>query len=254
LSPLLTPWSYSLYSSLPDFFKKELLFEREVAGSLKLSQIETERLISYLVGEELAKRKKAGTYTGSFAPVTHFFGYQGRSAHPSHFDCSLGSTCGYAAARLVAAGVTGMCVSVKGVTQPAEQWRVGAVPIISLLASHPKQGFKRSKLVVRSENVDLESAAFQEYKAQHRQWRSDDEYKNPGPIQFTHNDQLDRECSDTFGHMFASTDNLTAEITGLCNSIQNDVLFSEHQHLLVAALSSLKSAKQVINVLSQTRA
>jgi len=116
LSPLLTPWSYSLYSSLPDFFKKELLFEREVAGSLKLSQIETERLISYLVGEELAKRKKAGTYTGSFAPVTHFFGYQGRSAHPSHFDCSLGSTCGYAAARLIAAGVTGMCVSVKGIT------------------------------------------------------------------------------------------------------------------------------------------
>ena len=37
LSPLLTPWSYSLYSTLPEFFKKQLLVEREIAGSLKLS-------------------------------------------------------------------------------------------------------------------------------------------------------------------------------------------------------------------------
>jgi hypothetical protein len=32
-------------------------------------------LVAYLVGEELEKRKKAGTYIGAFAPVTHFFGY-----------------------------------------------------------------------------------------------------------------------------------------------------------------------------------
>ena len=100
--------------------------------------------------------------------------------------------------------------------------------------------------------MDLESAAFQDYKLQRRQWRATDEYKNPGPIQFTHHETIDRECSDTYGHMFTETDNLTAEITGLCNSIQNDVLFSEHRHLLVAALSSLKSAKQVINALSQS--
>ena len=108
-----SPWSYSLFISLPEFFRIELLVEREIAGTIKLSQLETERLVAYLVGEELEKRKKAGTYKGAFAPVTHFFGYQGRSAHPSHFDCSVASTCGFAAARLIEAGITAHCVSVK---------------------------------------------------------------------------------------------------------------------------------------------
>lgn len=48
-------------------------------------------------------------------------------------------------------------------------------------------------------------------------------------------------------------DDLTAEIRGLCHSIQNDCLFTEHQHLLHAALSSLRSAKQVINALAHSK-
>ncbi len=52
--------------------------------------------------------------------------------------------------------------------------------------------------------------------------------------------------------MFDNTDDLTEEIRGLCHSIQNDTLFTEHGHLLHAALSSLKSAKSVINSLAQT--
>jgi len=31
--------------------------------------------MAYYVSEELKRRKKAGKYNGSFAPVTHFFGY-----------------------------------------------------------------------------------------------------------------------------------------------------------------------------------
>lgn len=45
----LTPWSYSLYSTLPEFLKKQLLFEREIEGTTKISQIETEKLIAYYV-------------------------------------------------------------------------------------------------------------------------------------------------------------------------------------------------------------
>jgi hypothetical protein len=71
----LTPWSYSLYCTLPDFLKKELLFEREIEGTTKISQIETEKLIAYYVEQELARRKKQNRYKGSFAPVTHYFGY-----------------------------------------------------------------------------------------------------------------------------------------------------------------------------------
>ena len=46
---LLTPWAYSLFCSLPDFFKQQLLINREVEGTIKLAAIETEKLISYMV-------------------------------------------------------------------------------------------------------------------------------------------------------------------------------------------------------------
>ena len=75
--------------------------ERDERGAMQLSQIETERLLAHMVGERLAKRKKEGTFKGAYAPVTHFFGYQGRSSFPSLFDCSLGSSYGFAAGALV---------------------------------------------------------------------------------------------------------------------------------------------------------
>lgn len=37
IKSLLTPWSYSLFNSLPDFFKQQMLTEREIEGSVKLS-------------------------------------------------------------------------------------------------------------------------------------------------------------------------------------------------------------------------
>lgn len=40
-----------------------------------MSQLETEKLISYLVAKELKKRKERKEYKGSFAPICHFFGY-----------------------------------------------------------------------------------------------------------------------------------------------------------------------------------
>lgn len=138
--------------------------------------------MAYFVQKELEKRKKEGTYTGAFAPVTHFFGYQGRSGHPSAFDCSLGSTCGFAAGVLIEQNLTGLTVAVKQVTQAVDKWRVGAVPILSMLDSHPKLGYTRTQLVVRSENVGLQSRPFQALKHEMRVWKTKDKYKNPGPI------------------------------------------------------------------------
>jgi 6-phosphofructokinase len=137
------------------------LVEREIQGkSIKLSQIETEKLIAYLVEEELKQRKKLKMYKGSFAPVTHFFGYQGRSGHPSTFDCSLASTMGFTAGVLINNKLTGLCVSIKNLTQDPSVWRCGAVPILSLLEHYPKQGFKTDDLIVKSDNVHQNSKAF----------------------------------------------------------------------------------------------
>jgi len=44
---------------------------------------------------------------------------------------------------------------------------------------------------------------------------------------------------------------ITDQIKGLCNSINNSTMFTEHQHLLVAALSALKAAKGVLNSMQE---
>ncbi len=81
-----------------------------------MAHLETASLLAHFVAKALAERKLKGEYSGQFAPVTHFFGYQGRAAHPSLFDCSLGSTMGFAAGVLIKAGLNGVVVSVKGIT------------------------------------------------------------------------------------------------------------------------------------------
>ena len=180
----LSPWSYSLYATLPDFMKLQLINEQQILGEVNLSQIETEKLLAYFVEIELKKRKAEGTYKGSFAPVTHFFGYQGRAAHPSNFDCSLASTMGFGAGVMLQSGITGAAVSVKELTNDPKDWRVGAVPILSMLRSTPKTGYLRHQLVVPSQEIGMTDLPYQVLKANELNWRFIDHYCNPGPIQF----------------------------------------------------------------------
>jgi len=69
-------------------------------------------LIAHFVTRELERRRALGRYNGKFNYVTHFFGFQGRAAHPSAFDCSLGSSLGYGAACLLDAGLSNVAVSI----------------------------------------------------------------------------------------------------------------------------------------------
>lgn len=71
------------------------------------------------------------------------------------------------------------------------------MPIISLLSSFPKEGFAKHALVVRSEDVNLKSAQFQDYKAVTKRWRAQDFYMNPGPIQFNYEAIQDRDIADS---------------------------------------------------------
>ena len=139
-------------------------------------------MVAYFVEKELDRRKQLGEYKGKFATVTHFFGYQGRAAHPSTFDCSLGSTSGYGAACLLNAGITNVAVSVKDITNSPDKWRVGGVPILALLDSHPKLGYSINELIVPSQGIKLDDIPYQKFKAAERSWRLIDHYCNPGPI------------------------------------------------------------------------
>ena len=203
-----------------------------------------------MVGEELERRKAAGQYNGSYSPVTHYFGYQGRCSHPSLFDCSLGSTLGFSAGVLVEHGLTGMCVGVRGLTNTACQWRVGAVPLVSMLRSEPKSGYLRQDLVVHSDPVDLMGEPYQKLKLLERSWRSIDHYSNPGPIQFY--DEGGKLIAQTIKLLEGKYTKMNKEIEALCSAIQRDCLYIEHESLLIAALSSLQSAKSVINSMSHS--
>ena len=125
------------------------------------------------------------------------------------FDCSLGSSSGFAAGVLIQQGLTGMAVSVRQCTQPTSQWRVGGVPIIALVKAHPKSGFKRTDLVVRSEDLSLSSSQFQTLKAKLRSWKMEDNYVNPGPIQFYNDVNEDKDIASTLHLMYDKTDDLT---------------------------------------------
>lgn len=51
--------------------------------------------------------------------------------------------------------------------------------------------------------------------------------------------------------MFVYRTKITEKINAICHSILNDSMYAEHTHLLIAALSSLESAKSVINSMTQ---
>ena len=86
-------------------------------------------------------------------------------------------------------------------------------------------------------------------KANERAWRFVDHYSNPGPIQY--NDKGATSITDTVDQVFSSETEVSEQIRGLCNQIYNDTMFTEHPHLLVAALNALKAAKGVITSMNQ---
>jgi len=50
-------------------------------------------------------------------------------------------------------------------------------------------------------------------------WFAQDHYMNPGPIQFNYSMVQDRDIADSLKHSYQEVDDLTAEISGLCQSI-----------------------------------
>ena len=53
-----------------------------------VARIETEKLLIKLVDAELATRRARGEYSGKFAGLSHYFGYEGRCSLPSDFDAT----------------------------------------------------------------------------------------------------------------------------------------------------------------------
>eukprot|EP00331_Platyophrya_macrostoma_P027471 CAMPEP_0176439388 /NCGR_PEP_ID=MMETSP0127-20121128/19911_1 /TAXON_ID=938130 /ORGANISM="Platyophrya macrostoma, Strain WH" /LENGTH=260 /DNA_ID=CAMNT_0017823643 /DNA_START=94 /DNA_END=873 /DNA_ORIENTATION=- len=180
----LSSWSAATFFSFPDFTREQLVLDRESHGHLHLSQVETEKLISHLVGIELAKRKAEKKYKGSFGFMTHYFGYQGRCAIPTIFDANLAHNYGFTAGVLIQHGLTGYGVTVRGLVNDVSSWRPGAIPLLAMLEPRAKSDYGDNRTIVPSFEVNLKKNPFQELKKRRDQWRTNEVFVNPGPIQF----------------------------------------------------------------------
>uniref|UniRef100_A0A7S0A7I1 Pyrophosphate--fructose 6-phosphate 1-phosphotransferase n=1 Tax=Pyrodinium bahamense TaxID=73915 RepID=A0A7S0A7I1_9DINO len=186
--PELTQWSRALFQSLPDFIQQQLLLERQSNKVLQLSQLETERLMAWLVEDELKQRKKAGGYSGGFSPVCQFLGYQARCSMPSDFDSDYAYSLGGAAAVLATTGRTGYMAVVSDLSRPVREWRVGGAPLTAMLrvnqAPTPDE-VRWPRPMLFAARVDLEGAAWRSWCQVREACARDELYENPGPIQFS---------------------------------------------------------------------
>jgi pyrophosphate--fructose-6-phosphate 1-phosphotransferase len=178
----LTTAAATLYSSLPDDIANQLILDRDPHGNVQVSRIDTQRLLIDLTEARLKEMKAAGTYKGSFSPLPHFFGYEGRCAFPSNFDADYTYTLGFTAALLLREGLTGYICSVRGLTRPAAQWQAGGIPMAQMMNMERRHG--KMVPVIKKALVELDSPAFKELEAHRSTWAKETSYAFPGAIQY----------------------------------------------------------------------
>ena len=171
-----------VYASLPEGVARQLTLDRDPHGNVQVSLIETEKLLSEMVGKKLAAWKAEGKYTGKFSAQHHFFGYEGRCAAPSNFDADYCYSLGYTAAVLMANGKTGYMSSVRNLTAPAEEWIAGGVPITMMMNMERRHG--EMKPVIQKALVKLDGAPFKAFAAARETWAKETSFVYPGPIQY----------------------------------------------------------------------
>ena len=178
----LKPENAKIFESLPKGVARQLTLDRDPHGNVQVSLIETEKLLSEMVGKKLADMKAAGKYVGKFAAQHHFFGYEGRCADPSNFDADYCYALGYNAAQLINCGATGYMSSVRNLTKPSVQWVAGGIPITMMMNMERRNG--KMKPVIQKALVDLNGKPFQKFVEQRDEWALNTCYMYPGPIQY----------------------------------------------------------------------
>jgi pyrophosphate--fructose-6-phosphate 1-phosphotransferase len=178
----LTKENSELFAGLPEGVARQLVLDRDPSGNVQVSLIETEKLLSEMVGKKLAEWKPENKYKGTFAVLHHFFGYEGRCAAPSNYDANYCYSLGYTASCLIAAEKTGYMASVSNTTKPADQWTPGGIPITMMMNMEKRNG--EMKPVIQKALVDLKGAPFRTFAARRDTWALTTSYLYPGPIQY----------------------------------------------------------------------
>jgi len=171
----LSPESQAVWEMLPTRVQQQLLLDRDPHGNVNLSAVETELVLIEAVTKELKKRK----FKGKFAPLAHFFGYEGRAGLPTNFDANYCYALGHTAALLIAHGLTGCMAFARHLTKPAKEWSVGGVPLASQLILQSQK-----KPAIVKTYVDLKGTPYGRLQKHAAKWALEDDYQCPGPTQF----------------------------------------------------------------------
>ncbi len=171
-----------VYNSLPALIKGQLLADRDPHGNVQVSKIETEKLLIEMISTRLDELKDQGEYIGKFSAQSHFFGYEGRCAFPSNFDADYCYSLGYNAFALINFGLTGYLSSVRNLTQPADQWIAGGVPLTMMMNMEKRHG--EMKPVIQKALVRLDGPVFKQLQDNRDDWAMNDRYLFPGAIQY----------------------------------------------------------------------
>ncbi len=178
----LNPESAKVYDSLPVLIKEQLLADRDPHGNVQVSKIETEKLLIEMISTRLNEMKSNGDYVGKFSAQSHFFGYEGRCAFPSNFDADYCYSLGFNAFALINFGLTGYLSSVRNLTEPAENWIAGGVPLTMMMNMEKRHG--EMKPVIQKALVKLNGPVFKQLQDNREDWAMNDRYLFPGAIQY----------------------------------------------------------------------
>lgn len=199
LYPLLSPHSARLMASLPDEIQAMLILDRDDHGNVKVSQIETEKLLIDKIRYRISEMKRhSDKFFGNGAgmiPATpeqiedfkkstlstqsHFLGYEGRSGKPTRFDAAFTFLLGLTAGSLVLSGKTGYMAAV---TDFDKGGRVLALPLTGMITVEQRKG--KEEFVIAKSLVDLNSPSFKLFAKNREQWAQADMFSSPGAIQY----------------------------------------------------------------------
>lgn len=179
----LSPESRNLFALLPQSFANQLMLERDPHGNVQVAKIEVERLLIEMVASECKSRKAAGLFSGKFSGSAHYLGYEGRCSLPTNFDANYCYGLGHVAAALIDAKRTGYVATLSGLTKDPEEWAPAGYPLTMMMNIERRKA--HDVAVIKKKLVELDGEPFKLFAANRHSWRTSDQYRNPGPIQFS---------------------------------------------------------------------
>ena len=199
LFPHLRAESAQLMASLPPDLQEMLILDRDDHGNVKVSQIETEKLLIEKIRYRISEMKRhterffgvgegkieaSAEQVDDFKKVTlltqsHFLGYEGRSSKPTKFDAAFTFQLGLTAASLVLAGKTGYMAAI---TDFDRGGRVLGLPLTGLITAEMRKG--KEEFVIEKSLVELESPSFIVFAQNRDKWAEEDLFSSPGAIQY----------------------------------------------------------------------